>query len=321
MSDIDAVLDAIEDEFDLEPIEGDRLLGKHKGHVFTFRFLGAEPLSLLLGFRVKSKANTKLKKPSLLREAIEQEEVALSLENGYVWLSIYNPKHVCSLSVFKGIVDAVIRAIEATGIAKTIACQCCGSAESKIVNNGSDLHCFCPDCFKSVMAKPPKADEDLSQKSLPLFTIAVISGILTWSIVWTITDKLIAATGRPSVELPKIVILFIGAVLGAIVASPGVGLTRLSGYHKHYSPPFLTAIFMIAVALLGEATYQAGITNALTHPSWVLEVAGHLPRLVQTYGEGNAMARVVGLIGAATFFYSGVATPKKVKKLDVPPFM
>lgn len=217
--------------------------------------LGAEPTSLMFAFFVGTKSIATPLQLELIPSADKRD---LTLEDGFVWLSLFNLGETTSTALAES-VRSIVSQLKAMGFEFDRNCGLCGARETPIIVQDEQPVRICDDC---VAARQRKTEElnRASFRHLLWLPLGALGAAISWAAVWVLIDLFTEWLnfGQPNggLEINKftIAILFGFGVLLFLMAGFMGDQIRIGGSSPRFSE-LLSVILALAAIALGEMFY------------------------------------------------------------------
>ena len=217
--------------------------------------LGAEPTSLLFAFFVGTKP---IATPLQLEALPSAEKHDLTLEDGFVWLSLFNLGETSGPALAEA-VRGIVSQLKTLGFEFDRNCGLCGARDTPIIVQDEQPVRICDNC---VAARQRKTEElnRASFRHLLWLPLGVLGAAISWAVVWVLIDLFTEWMnfGQPNgaLEINKftIAILFGFGFLLFLMAGFMGDQIRIGGSSARFSE-LLSVIVAIAAIALGELFY------------------------------------------------------------------
>jgi hypothetical protein len=239
----------------------DSAVGEVQGLPTSLTLLGDDPPAVIFGFRVRPDASVTEPLAALVQQ-LPPELATLSVENGCVWLSLYNLNALPD-GVVRALPEQIGAVVQSAGMALPAGCLRCGSpTESAPLLAGGQPTRLCAACQSELVQDQAAAEEELNRPTLsatlgvPGATVYVALG---WIVVWTVVDFVLDWWGVKVIEINHFTALFgiglfvcagyaLGWPLGATIRH-SIGLRRV--------PWIATPLLTLGAVIVGEIGYLA----------------------------------------------------------------
>ncbi len=217
--------------------------------------LGAEPTSLLFAFFVGTKP---IAAPLQLEALPSAERHDLTLEDGFVWLSLFNLGETTSTELAES-VRGIVAQLKTLGFEFDTNCGICGARETPIVLRDEQPVRICDNC---VAARQRKTEElnTASFRRLLWLPLGVLGAALCWALVWVLIDLFNEWVNfgqqNAGMELNAFtaMILMGFGIMSALMAGVMGDQIRIGGSSRLISQ-ILSLIVSLAAIALGEMFY------------------------------------------------------------------
>lgn len=295
-------------------------MGELLGVPATCTVLGGDPLALLFQFRIHPDNSDPPAITELLAH-IPKDEVSCSVEEKFLWLSLYrlDETHVDELVQ---LVSTIAERIQASSYQVLTGCLKCGT-ESSVQNVYVDGHPSraCKSCLAEAADEQRVLSEELNRPSvlatigLPLTAALMAFG---WAILWTFIDLTLERWQIQVIEINVFTILLIIGLelgLGWILGWHAGKFMRRSAAIQR-SPKIKIGWFLLVTCVCGEILYLAiGIARILGVFDLTL-ASKFFGDLVSSY-TGFWILCKLGLIGSLYLFCYSSAIVRKEVEIDL----
>lgn len=244
--------------------------GDIDGCAVKLTVLNDEPLSVLIAFYVGSNG-TEL--PADLGPLPAAEKSELSLEDGFVWLSLWNLIAPVGEELAQSIRQIVNR-LKGAGFALDSQCGLCGDQNVQILLLDGRVVRICGRCLESKQRETEELNRPNAGQAI-FIPLGILAVAVAWAVVWVLIDLLLDWLNAGQVErvleintLTLVPFAASGALLFMVALKLGDWLWN-SGLSRR-SPMMLSIIVVLTSILLGEFVY---ITIAVWRQMGLLNIA------------------------------------------------
>ena len=294
------ILNAVVDRLGLK-VADDKAFGEILGSPVALSPLGIDPLALLLAFKIRSPHPTTIDCPSDIAALAGQKFADVSLEKGFVWLSLDNLSGLEAESIV-ALIQSFANSLVESNVALEPGCaQCQSFEELSLEYSGSRCTRLCDKCRVQVLVEKHRAEEQFNRPNtwfalglLPVFLFVSVS----WALGWFLLDVLLEE--QPVVILigswTILVALFALVVIALVLGYPTGLFLRRAGLPERFARWSSTATVILA-CLVGEWFYVALLFMRQLHTfNLILAAEAFLP-VVQNYPSMWVIGKV--LVGIA----------------------
>lgn len=280
--------------------------GDIHGNPVVMTILSADPLALLLAFKIVPPHPDRIALPEAIQSLVEAGAAEVSLENGMAWLSLDTLRGESTDSI-QALVEGFAGALSGAGLTPRPGCLSCGfPGEVHHLYAGGRCTRLCSLCTANVLKQRDREERRLTTPGLLhvlALPLAFLYVCVAWWIFWPVVDAHmkpwnIDAGAHPGLE-GFLGVGVVMAALGSVVGYP-VGLfLRRFGLGRASTPAACFKTVVLAV-LVGEFLYvQVGIILHAGVLDLVFAVKEFF-RVVGDYPPNWVAAKIVvcGAIGA-----------------------
>ncbi len=285
----------------------------------TLTVLGTDPPAVLCGFRVNPRG-TQTGTVADRARGLPDEAAALSFEDGYAWLSLYNLEKLPPDASPRLVAD-IAEAIASTDLALPAGCFHCGAPDALLIYADGRPARLCPQCVASAAEEHRERESELNRPTLGATLAVPGAGLFVaagWAVIWTLLDFALDRWQIRVVEINQfsamIGLLAIG-IVGACLGWP-LGATLRQSIALRLTPRLSSAVATIGAVLLGEIFYIAARLFLLAGMFDVGVAARLLPQVVASY-TGFWVACKLLLAGAIGLCCGMSASQRTSASLDV----
>jgi hypothetical protein len=252
----------------------------------TLTVLGTDPPAVLFGFRVNPDG---LQTGTVADRArgLPDDAAALSFEDGYAWLSLYNLEKLPPDAAPRLVAD-IAAAIASTDLALPAGCFHCGAPDAPLAYADGRPARLCPQCVTSAAEEHREREAELNRPTLGATLAVPGAGLFVaagWAVIWTLLDFALDRWQIRVVEINQfsamIGLLAIG-IVGACLGWP-LGATLRQSIALRHAPRLMSGLATLGAALLGEIFFVAARLFLLAGVFDVGIAAQLLPQVVAAY--------------------------------------
>ena len=201
-------------------------------------------------------------------------EVTSSIEAGYVYLNIANPRKVEPAAIVRLARKCVTDHARLFPSDEGTCYRCREQGNGRLVQTGATISTLCGKCHEKTAgdaASRLKTHNPVRPVHLIFLPAALAISAIAWFGLWMMFDSALGASDQ-EVKLPVKITLFIAVLLGLVVGWPVGKLLQNSGIAYLIPKWLVTSISCLLTALLGEATYAGYLINQMEDPVTLLAV-------------------------------------------------
>jgi hypothetical protein len=254
-------LTSVVHELGFMPVDGQTAIAEVEGLPAAVTLLSDDPPGLILQWRCRSDGQQVDAVTSLLAGTPESQ-ARMSVENGAVWLSLYDARGQTATTL-RQLIAHVAGTIQSTDLALGAGCLKCGAADGAqlMAVEGRPTR-LCPDCLTIAVKERQEQESQLNTATvgatlgLPA-AIAITTG--EWALFWTAIDLVLEWAGLNVIELHQFAILLMLALTGGagyLLGWPLGAAIRRSVALRH-APIASTLLIVSGVVVGGEIVYLA----------------------------------------------------------------
>jgi len=297
----------------LYKVETNEFYGERSNQPLVLTYLNTDPPAIMFKIRVNVENKNEIDISECNTELSSQNNINISVENGYGWLTIYNIEDYTSEEVIV-LLDMFLQILVENHLNLDTQCAICHNNEDTIIYYSENkVNKICETCSDLVEQQRLEKERRLSRLKY-IYSIFIPVGIiifaLGWVFFWFIHDMYFVLSGTNSIDLTDIALVGI-SFLAAVIMSWPVGFVLKKLYiWKHALLVIISSSLVLIGFLLGEIIYlsiliykEFGIIN-------IIGIIHSLPYFWKENPEGVLIVKFLILICSAFIIYF-VAKAKK----------
>lgn len=308
------------DQLNFAQVDRETVMGELNAVPTSLSLLTADPPAVLFQFRV-NEAGTQTQPLFELLEGVPEDKVSLTIEEGTVWLSLYDVSSL-SGSAIKQIAQQMAAVIQSNDLALTDGCLRCGDTQQAALMyvEGCPTR-ICEQCLQDAAAERQDVASELNRPTLGA-TLALPGAAIyvaaAWAIFWFCTDLFLESLDDQVLHLNIITLPIVLVALFAIVWAIGwwSGKTLRRSFTVQKAPRSMAVLFIVAATIAGELLFVALCVLRIAGQFDLKLAAGLLIPFVATYTQGWIVNKLL-FMGGIAFFCAFSASQKQYVKMDL----
>jgi len=255
-------------ELQFQPADNSSAFGDINGCATKVTILNDEPLSLMFAFYV---GGTNLELPPDTGPLPDAEKIDLSLEDGFVWLTLFNLVDPNGVEISQ-LIRQFVGILNAAGFAVSSQCGICGDQDVDIQLIDGRAVRVCARCLEAKQRETEELNRANPGQAI-LVPLGVLGTALAWGATWLLLDFYVewlnAGRDEQVFEVNMLTLIPIG-VCGFLLFLLGgkLGDWLWKSGASRRAPMLVSAIVVSILVLLGELFYitialwrQVGVPN------------------------------------------------------------
>lgn len=247
-------LKALVDELKLVSA-GDEFYGERQGQPLILTYLNSSLLGLMFQIPLNTKDQKNLQVPKSLSE---REEIKISCENGYSWLSIYN---ILDYSVEEviNLLDMFLQALVDNHISLDEKCSVCrGNDDANVYYTEGKITRICDKCAELVKQRLIEKEKKLGRRKYiygVLVPVAVLVLAAGWTLLWLAYDWSFSLSDTDSLDIEEVSMMITSAIAGIILGLPAAFLLKKLYIRNNKLLSVISFVVVATGCLVGEVLY------------------------------------------------------------------
>lgn len=294
-------------------------IGEPHGVPTTLTVLGNDPPAVMFAFRVNPDGSQSDVVGQRLG-GLPEELAALSFEDGYAWLSLYNLERLPPDEAPR-LVEQIADGIALTDLALAPGCLQCGASDAQLIYADGRPSRLCGHCVSGAAEEHREREAELNRPTVGATLAVPGAGLYAaagWAVIWTVIDFALERWQVRVVEINHfsgMIGLLAFGIVGVCLGWP-LGATLRQSIALRHAPRLMSGLATLGAVLLGEILYVAARLFLLAGVFDVGVAAQLLPQVVATY-TGFWVACKLLLAGAIGVCCGMSALQRKAASLPV----
>jgi hypothetical protein len=300
-------------------VDNNTAIGELHGVPTTLTVLGNDPPAAMFAFRVNPDGQPDDAVGQRLG-GLPEELAALSCEDGYAWLSLYNLEKLPANAAAR-LVEQIADSISSTDLALAPGCLQCGASDAQIISADGRPTRLCGRCVAAAAEEHRERVSELNRPTVGATLAVPGAGLFVaagWAVIWTVIDFTLERWQIRVVEINHfsgMIGLLAFGIVGVCLGWP-MGATLRQSIALRHAPRLMSAVATLGAALLGEILYVAARLFLLAGVFDVGVAARLLPQVIATY-TGFWVACKLLLAGSIGVCCGILASQRKTASLPV----
>lgn len=255
-SESDLLVDLV-NHLEFTPVDDSTAMGEFHGLPAAISILGLEPPAFAFRIRLNPAGDVAATEQEEIEPLVSDTEVAMSIENGCAWLSVYDAQ-MFDFDEARGLLDRLAESLIESGQARPGLCMRCDrveEAELRYVENRPTR--ICNYCLSRAAEEREQKEAELNPisakaaLSLPVFALV---GAWLWAGFWFAVDLAMIYWNINQIELHAISMLLILGLLSGVgwaVGFPTGRVLRKTVFGQR-APRVTGVLLACTVAVVGE---------------------------------------------------------------------
>ena len=286
-------------ELQLNQAGPDESYGERGNQPLILTYLSADPPAIMFQIRVNTENKHELHISEYVSELSEQDDIKISVENGYGWLTIYNFSDYTIEDVV-GLLDLVLQALVDNQLNLDEKCAICQNSKDVTIRySEGKVSRTCESCAGLVEQKRLEKEKELGRRKY-IYAIFIPVGViifaLGWVLFWVLFDWSFSLSKVDSVDITDIGLVGVSIVVAIALGLPVGFLLKKLCIWKHNLLAIIATSLVIMGFVLGEIIHLSILIYREFRVIDIMASIQSLPYFWKNSSEGAFIITVVILI-------------------------